>query len=303
MNRVMLILVLSFATAGSLCAEDDTPYDRTLDKSLDKAHMELLRSSPDIFEDHSTWETAWKVKTGSFMVQTTHSRYLAVKLGSRLESISQEFASILKPDYKPSSIHWVYVFENLAQYNQFGDDNGETHSSIYGSFHAGNHSASPVAALYDKNETLLLMYVTHSALHQFVHKEFPQVQLPTWISEGLACYFSYRWGYSYLWGVDELKKMIDNNQFIPLSNLLGAPLEQYGQDTQARFHELGMLFYYLLQFREDTKITDDKDGDFVTYLRAILNRKPFTHLPAHKLFTENLSQLEADFKAFTFPRE
>jgi hypothetical protein len=62
------------------------------------------------------------------------------------------------------------------------------------------------------------------------------------------------------------------------------------------------LFYYLLNFRADTMMTEESDGDCATYLRSLLRGGSAWSLPFHSLITENLDQLEADFKAFHFPR-
>lgn len=277
----------------------DKPYGRAIRGAIERAQAEL-EGVTDLWEDHSTWENAWEVQSGSYLVRTTHSRRLGLDVGGSLEVMLAEFSNILNPDFKARTPFPVFILPVLSQYNQFGDDFGEHHSSIYGSFFAADHEERPVAVLYDENRTLLLMYATHSALHQFIDRSFSR-NPPTWISEGLASYFAIRWAYA--WGVSQLQGLIDGNRFIPLAQLRDASLEQYAENAHARFMELGMLFYYLLHFREDTRMTQEREGAFAEYLRAVLGGSNHTQLPFHDLATRRIGELEADFKAFSFPTQ
>ena len=63
-------------------------------------------------------------------------------------------------------------------------------------------------------------------------------QLPTWVEEGLAAYFTY-WFWAYQYGVDELARMQEVGRWVPLQQLLGESVEDYAADEHARFVELG----------------------------------------------------------------
>jgi len=278
-------------------SKPDTPYERVLRGALQRAQADL-QESVEIWEDHYSWEDPWNVEVGPYYIRTIQSRRLALDIGRDLEAMLEEFKEILKPDFQAREPMRVYIFPGVTFYNQFGDEFGEHHSSIYGSFYARNSPERPVAAIYDDNMTLLRMFVTHSALHQFVDRAFSR-QPPTWLEEGLASYFAFRWAYS--WGVSELEKLIENGRFIPLRQLLNDSIEQYAQNGQERFIELGMFVYYLVNFREDTWMTDDENGAFVDYVRAILNGTNPSRLPFNDLITRRINELEADFKAFRFP--
>ena len=276
-----------------------TPYVRALRTAVERAQSALERTR-DLWQDHSTWENAWQVRSGPYNIRTTHSRKLGLSLGRSLETILEEFKFVLKPDFTTRGPLNVYIYPALAQYNTFGNDNGEHHSSLYGSFYADTHEEGTVAVLYDINDTLLVMFATHSALHQFIDKAFTSTP-PTWISEGLASYYSFRWAYS--WGVSQLKELIDTNRYIPLAQVMRASIEDYGDNAHAYFTELGMFFYYLLDYREDTWITEENEGACAAYLRAILGGANPSQLPFHEMITQRLDQLEADFKAFSFPAQ
>ena len=74
-------------------------------------------------------------------------------------------------------------------------------------------------------------------------------------------------------------------------------------DPHACLTELGMLFAYLLAYREDTRTPEGADrGPFVDYLRAVLDGRDTHGTAVHALLTERLDELERDFRAFEFPR-
>jgi|GEM_PF-3276563 len=275
----------------------ESSYSRSMSSVLERAQADLEKTI-EIWEEHSAWEDPWDVQTGPFLVRTTHSRGLALEIGRNLEVMLAEFEDVLKPDFRTRDLLRIYIFPGVPLYNQFGEEFGEHHSSIYGSFFAAGSPERPVAAIYDDNLTLLRMYVTHSALHQFVDRAFSR-RPPTWLSEGLASYFALRWAYA--WGVSELEKLKENGRFIPLSRLLNASIDQYGDATHERFIELGMFVYYLLHFREDTWMTDDENGAFVDYVRAILSGGDTSQLPFQEAITRRRNELESDFRSFSFP--
>lgn len=299
MKVYLTLALLLFAAAGGADAQQGTPYERAVKGAIDR-NQRALEGSKDIWEDHSTWENAWQVRSDHYIVRTTHSRKLGRDMGDRLEMMFQEFKYVLSPDFTTSEPFHIFICPTLAVYNQYGEEFGEHHSSLYGSFYAAGHDQRPVIVLFDANETLLTMFTTHSAFHQFRDRAFSRTP-PTWIEEGLASYYAYRWAYS--WGVSQVRELVNNRRFIALSQAIEVSIDQYGGASSVYFTELGMLFYYLLNFREDTMMTEDQDGACATYLRTLLRGGGTSNLPFHTLITENLSQLEADFKAYPFPEE
>jgi hypothetical protein len=297
------LLLLGAATGQSVSAPlagVNSAYASAFKNGLERAQVRLERAT-DFWVDHSQWENAWEVRSDSYIVRTTHSRGFGQRIADALEEMLGYFTQTLKPDFKSRTPYEVHILPDIPMYNQYGDDYGAYHSSIYGSFLCDeNHPARPVALVYDENETLVLMQATHSALHQFVERAFTQPPR-TWISEGLASYFSFRWGYRY--ALDQLNGLIESNRFIPLREVINNELDNYGDNAHAHFMELGMLFYYLLHFREDTRMTEEEDGNFLTYLRTVLSGGNPSELPFHELITWQVDQLEADFKDYPFPAE
>lgn len=291
-------MILITANASS-DAQSDSPYDRAVKGAIDR-NQRSLQAGKDIWEDHSSWDNAWQVRSDHYIVRTTHSRKLGRDMGERLDMMLEEFKYVLYPEFTVDEPFQIFLCPTLAVYNQYGEEFGEHHSSLYGSFYAAGHEQRPVIVLYDDNETLLTMFTTHSAFHQFRDRAFSRTP-PTWIEEGLASYYAYRWAYT--WGVSQVRELVNNRRFIPLSQAVEIGIDQYGGATSVYFTELGMLFYYLLNFREDTMMTEDQDGACATYLRTLLRGGATSSLPFHALVTENLSQLEGDFKSCPFPEE
>ena len=93
-------------------------------------------------------------------------------------------------------------------------------------------------------------------------------------------------------------------EFVPLGDLLRNPIAGYADRTHNRFIELGMLFTYLLSYREDTRTVIDGGTEvqapFAEYLRLVLGGGNATSVPIHELLTTGTDELEAEFRAFDF---
>lgn len=306
-----LVLGLSSPGPGSVFDPPDL-YRKSVAKAIGRAQADLERSL-ELWADHSTWANAWRASTENYTVRTTASRHFGLDLAQGLETMLGHFDTLLAPTRRIDGPLEVFIFPSIAEYNQFGNDFGAEHSSAYGSFYAQGSPELAVGVLFDENLTLLRMWVTHSALHQYLDRAFPR-QPPTWVSEGLAAYFSLFWDNAY--GISEIDRIRKNRTaagtpaptgqelFVPLGALLTEGLNRYVGNADNRFIQLGMLFTYLLVYREDTRTVIDGDtvaqAPFAEYLRAILQGADHTQLPVHALLTERTSELEADFRAFEF---
>ncbi|MFO0981945.1 MAG: hypothetical protein U1E76_09420 [Planctomycetota bacterium] len=295
------LLLCFFCWPGDGAASPAQLYERAVRKTIEQA-AELVQRAATLWEDHSTWDHAWQVRTAHYSVRTTHSRYLANDLAQGLEQMLGHFQRLLATSYAPSEPLAILIFPSLTDYNQFGRQFGQ-HSSIYGSFYADEQPERAVATYYTSNTTLLRMWVTHSAAHQFIDHALRKHAAPTWIEEGLASYFALYWDYRF--GVQELARMKRANQLLPLENLLASPLEQYGTNPDGRFLELAMWFTYMLQFREDTKSVEHDDGSvsapFADYLRLQLEGKSTRGHPVEQLLERQLNELDEEFRDFDFP--
>jgi hypothetical protein len=300
-------LVSAVVPKGSAGPAQEPPgaYERALDAALDRAR-DAARGTGAVLPDHSSWENPWVYRTDHYEVHTTHSRYLAWDIAGGLEVMLERFRAVTGSAYTPVTPFKVFILPDIAAYNDFGENFGAEHSSIYGSFFSTEHPDRPVAAVYDRSHERLRMAVTHSAVHQFIDRAF-QRQVPLWIDEGLASYFALQWNYAY--GVAEMNRILADSgrPFIPLPKLMNDPITEYTTGN-VRFVELGMLFFYLLRFREGTATVYDEYGaelgaPFRDYLAAVLAGSNVSGHPIHLLLTNEAAAVEADFKAFEFPAE
>ena len=208
-------LVGLVALSGAAPASDPVPdeaYGRSLEAALRRAQRGLEERTT-LWEDHSTWETAWRVESPRYVVRTTRGHWFGRLLADSLESMWPRFQDLLAPGFEPSGKLPVYVFPDIPSYNAFGDANAAEHSSFYGSYYAQQDAARPVAASFTDNLVQMRMFVTHAATHQFLDRAFT-TQPPTWVSEGLASYFELQW--SYEWGVSEFERLRDAGRLLPL---------------------------------------------------------------------------------------
>jgi len=293
-----LSLFLSPAVAPAGLLESDTPLDRALASAQAR-----LESTATLVGDHSTWENAWELETEHYRVRTTANWYIGKRMGKNLEVMFGFFQEITGSDWEPSQPLSIFLFEDLADYNQFGTDNGEYHSSILGSYYASGHADQPVATYVHHSPKQLAMWVTHSAFHQFAGGAFSQ-PAPTWFEEGLASYFANAyWDQDYL--ASEFKRISRGSSYVPLGTLLREPIDQYVADPHSRFIELGMLFNYLLHKRPDTMTQKNADGIVLLapaadYVSGTMRGLDVSDNPVHELLTVDLEQLEAELRDFQF---
>jgi hypothetical protein len=265
-------------------------------------HRQLTQKL-DVWADHSTFENPWVARSEHFVVRTTKSYGLAADLARGLESMLGHFRHWLAIDFVPNPPLQVWVFATRAEYNAFGEANGEHHSSFYGSFHAAAHAERPVAAEWIDNPTLLRMQVTHSVVHQYLAAAFPGTTKPAWIDEGLAAFFTSFWDDA--WWRAEYDRLKANGQLVPAERLLADGIAAYANDTHSRFVQLGVLFHWLLRWREETRSTPGDDGrqrgPFRDWLVEVLQGRDASNLPVHALLTDR-RKLAAEFRAFEFPK-
>lgn len=293
----MLILATLTLLVNS---SDATATDALLDRALARAQVRL-ESSAVLAVDHSAWENAWEIESDHYLVRTTANWYIGQRVAQNLENMYGFFAELTGSDWQPNEPLRLFLFEDLADYNQFGDSNGEHHSSILGSYYATAHPEQPVATYLHHSQLQVAQWVTHSAFHQYVRGAYAR-QLPIWFEEGLASYFARAyWDKAFLFS--EFKRISNSGAYLPLGTLLREPIEQYVADPHVRFVELGTLWTYLLHHRPDTMTQKNEDGIVLLapaadYVVDTLRGRDVTGNPVHELLTQDLDQLEAELRDF-----
>jgi hypothetical protein len=297
------LAALTLLAAAPLAAQErPAPYVQALHGAIAGAQARIERGL-SLWQDHSTWDKAWQARTEHFVVRTTSSFANATDIARGLETMLGHFRETLGVDHVPATPFVVLVLPDLAAYNQVGNQYGEHHSSFYGSFYAPGHPEKAVAATWDQNPVWLRMQVTHSVVHQWLDSAFPGRARPAWLEEGLAAYFSIWWDYP--WALQEYERLREWNGLPGLPRLLRDGIDAWGRDTHARMMELGMLFYWLLRYRDDTRTTapgeEPQRGPFRDWLRAQLEGRPTDGLACQALFADP-EKLDREMRDFAFPR-
>lgn len=307
---LLLALLVPGLAAGTALVESARArraYDRSVRRVLDAAQAKLQQKVV-LYQDRSSWENPWIVKSAHYEVRTTESFAFANQIAQGLEQMFGEFQRVLATGWEPAEPLKVFVLPNLAAYNKFGDDHGAEHSSFYGSFYAAEHPERPVATYYCGDDMRQNQWITHSAAHQFVAGAFPGRRLDDAAAEGIAAYFGLYWDFPRAMQHFNALRMPDSMgevRFIPLTELLALPLAQYGERAGDVLVELGVLTSYLLNYREDTRIRLDESGaevdaPFAEYLRTELRGGDAQALPIHMLFTQDAAYLDDELRAFDF---
>jgi hypothetical protein len=278
----------------------DEIYHRVIAKALDRAQAGL-KGKVNFAIDHSRWTDPWVVTSAHYEVRSTHSYGQAADLAKNLDFFRSEFVKLLGEGGGRAGLEKVWVFPRMGDYNTFGNEHGaDEHSSMLGSYFAGDQPDRPVVAYENGNWTQL--WVTHSALHQFLSQEFGR-QPETWIDEGLASYFALFWDWNY--GADQLAMLQKEHRYVALARIVSEPLQAYAGHSHERFIELGMFFRYLLEDCEATKTdanTQPPSGPFLEYLRAAVRGQPHGDGEMAKILDSDLDLIEQDFRAFAFPK-
>lgn len=299
---LLLALPLALGPGPASQGAAGAAYERAVDRALERAQADL-EARLVLWQDHSTWENAWRVATEHYEVRTVHSYALGLRIAQGLETMLGHFRELLQTDFEPRRKLPIWVFPDVGAYNNFGNAevDADEHSSFWGSFYARNHPERPVAAVYSDNLLHLEMLVTHSAVHQFLDHAFGGGE-PLWIGEGLAAYFTSFWAFDFY--KEEFYELVDQGRYVPVAQLVGAPMAQYTGQPHERFVELGMLFYYLLYRREDTRLRGEGEppapASFRDYLVAQLKGADASSLPFHARFLTNGSGIDEDFRNHQF---
>jgi hypothetical protein len=297
----LLLLLVPGGRAGPRPGPEDgadSPYRRVLRKALREAQKNLV-AGLDLVVDHSTWADPWVVESEHFSVRTTVGYAYGAQIARDLEYMRGEWIRLLGEGRPITERGAVWIHPTLGEYNRFGGSFAE-HSSMYGSFYAAGAPESPVATFYDSNRTRLGMWVTHSATHQYLERSFGR-SMPTWVSEGLASYFALYWDWDY--GKRELARLEQSGRLVPLRKLIFDALPAYVGSAEERFLELGMLFHFLLNYCEGTRIGADGDpstGPFLEFLRATVRGQDTSKLAFVATIEEAAELLEEDFKSCRF---
>ncbi|MFT7479987.1 MAG: hypothetical protein ACI80N_003294, partial [Gammaproteobacteria bacterium] len=279
----------------------DAFYRSSVDKALERARADLQQSIT-LHQDHSSWSDPWVVQQGPFVVRSTASWFFSDQAARNLDTMVGHFEALLDRPFPRDENRNVFVFPDIDGYNSFGGNYG-IHSSILGSFYAGQDPQRPIVSYYHNNPTQVGMWLTHSASHMYVTRLAAR-ELPAWMDEGLASYFAYYfWAYSY--GIDELARLAANGNLTSLSELLGARFESYTTaNSHERFVQLGLLFAYLIHHYEPSTspLDEVREGSFVEYLQKAMRGERLTRHPMHALIENPSAELEPAFRAFSFPR-
>jgi hypothetical protein len=250
---------------------------RLLDAAIARTTASLGKT--DIWQDHSTWDKAWVVRSdgGHYEVRTTHSHALGRSVANGLETMLGHFQATFGVRQTPLEPFEILIFPDIAGYNGFGDEYGDERSSFYGAFYARNHPNGAVGAVYNANHTYLKMQLTNAAANQWGSLWGSRAlgatsDPPVWVQAGIGGYFELFW--SHAWAVQQFERWRDEQRLLPLDELLSAPWSAYSDKTQIRMIELGLLFEYLLIHREDTRTVNEDNAPFRDLLLAVVRGDP-----------------------------
>lgn len=294
------VLVL-IGAQGSPAAKPADLYRRAVARAYARAQAELVAAAK-LDVDHSRWEDPWVAVTEHYEVRSTKSYRQARTIADSSEFLRAEMVKLLGEGRGGRTAKQpIWIFPNLGAYTVFGNANGEEHSSLWGSYYADKDPALAVATYENGNPTLLGMWVTHSAVHQFLSQNFGAQRL-VWVDEGLASYFALFWDWDY--GASELERLKQARAFIPLERLVREPIQAYLEKPHERFIELGMLFHFLLNSCEATKNGANGDpGPFQEFLRLAVRGQDVSDTEFMTSFEEAARLLEEDFRNFDFTRK
>ncbi len=245
-----------------------------------------LEDSLELWQDHSTWENAWRIESKNYRVRTTRSWAYGNQVAQNLEVMHGHFQEILGTSFDHPQPVEIWLLPNLGAYNTYANNQGAHHSSALGCFISDETDRRVVITYYDPNATQVGMMTTHGALHLFAEGVFAR-QPSAWLLEGLASYFSYYyWAYDY-----SFQRFPKGDDFVPLGTLLSADISQYVNDPGAYFSELAVLFTYL--FHHSTY-----QDELLAAIQESVHRMDLTRAEVYQELVDHLPGLEAELLDF-----
>src|SRR5262245_2163013 len=178
-----IAILASLVLGQSGRSSPEALFDRAVKRAVESAQADMVKKI-SLGQDHSSWNDPWLVKGAHYAVRTTHSRFVGLEIAQDLEAMLPHFRGLLQTNFTPEQPFVVNIFPSIAEYNEYGGRFGE-HTSFYGSFYSAEDPERPVVTYWINNRSLLRMWVTHSASHQFVAHAFPGQAVPAWVEEGL----------------------------------------------------------------------------------------------------------------------
>ena len=313
-TRLSLLIVASAGLCSALTAPRLIGQDlqRSAVQSVLDAAQRRIEDRSDIWEDHSRWENAWEVETDDVLVKTTKSYGFAKTVATGQQSMIEWFRRILGDGAGLGGKLVVHVWPDRTSYNAAGEEFGADHSSFYGSFLATRPEGPVVESVWDPvpewdqaaNVTLCQMQITHSLLHGYVARCYPSSVLPTWAVEGLAEYFAFYWNKP--WAMRRLQALRDGGSRIGVRDLLVESESDFNDSrAQARMLTLGMLFLWLMEHRDGSKLEplvegEDASGPFRDFLVTGLRGRDMEEHPFRDQLRDP-NELATEFGAWTLP--
>ena len=301
MRPLFLALSLPILISHQPSAAPDGAYEKLMDRVLAKAQAELQKTTK--LHVVRPWATAWTTTSKYYVVKTTESYAQAKALAKSFDQMAPLIQGLIKPDFTWPNPMPVWIVPDVANYNQIGTAGGaDAHSSNYASHFSQGSTGKPVVVLDQPNTQYVKILATHSLVHQFIDRAYPNSQARAWVQEGLCSYFSMYWDWK--WGASELARYKKAKALIPIRILLSRNVDSMGSKMDQHFIELGMFFNYMLHYREDTKSTIDgnkvQEGQFADYIRKTLAGKNIADHFIQKLIFRKTRDIEADFRAQKF---
>lgn len=197
------------------------------------------------------WKKKYTYESDHYLVISNVSQSLSTEIAQHLEhaflAYSYNFpAAKLRNDKKAR----VIIFESQLQFMEYTYLTRDLLSSSIAGFY------SPVMkelALFDSDEqddTVLTTY--HEGFHQFLDIFLKDV--PICFNEGMAEYFAaskiqggkFTTGLINRWRLATIQKAIEEDNFVPLKNLLNYTKEQYYENASLCYAEGWSLMHFLL---------------------------------------------------------
>lgn len=264
----LLLILVANAAAASAPASPSTG-EAALERATARISARLCESKT-LWEDHSSADDPWVVRTEHYEVRTTKPYYVARHLADGLETMAWHFQNVLGRAPRGGRA-LVRIFNTIEEYNGFGGNAG-THSSIYGGYYADQAPESPIAIVYSDEALRRGIWATHAATHHYLATTFPG-EHPTWLVEGLACYFETYWDAG--WAERGLRQLIDSGNYVRMRQVMSiGSIDDYANNSGTYFAQLRAFFRFLLHHHPDTHLPVAGDPhaltSFATYVIELL---------------------------------
>ena len=257
-----------------------------------EAEKKRDRAIEEFDRRHSTWKTAYEVKSAHYLVKTNAGKRVGDRAALAMERLYYTYKERFGIAGRPSRLE-VYIFRTQSEFLNYSWKEGVFISrGVLGYYRFSG--GKEIVTFYNEGEFNTFAVLFHEGTHQFV--DLVCSKPPIWVNEGLAVYFenSVFEGRQLVTNIPrsrliQLQGVIKSGDFIPLDQLIATEPWAFGS---LHYAEAWSLIYFFVN-ADEGRYAKRFDYYFKRLKQGTSNEEAFK-----KAFSSDFVGLEKRWKEF-----